>query len=540
LKRKASSLNRRDFLATITAAAASLSSSCAIAATARKPRSGSSLIADRSARVYAARVKAAQYQRDQTVPASVSNGDEERYPGRWGSFTKALAHDAAGDVQPDAYRIYLEAIRGSDSAAYERIPLGGYLKLANPQAAYSFDLVGPDSAALSMATPPALASAEQASELAEMYWHALLRDVPFAQYETNPLVAKAAAELSRMSDFRGPKESGSVTPGTIFRGTSRGGRRGPYISQFLLRDIPMTPIRVPQRNRTAVAGRDYMTSFEEWLGIQNGGLYGVNTFDDTLRYIRTGRDLAEWVHRDFTYQSGLFAALMLMKMSAPLDGSIPYQYSITQGGFVTFGASDILHLVSTVANLVLKGAWYQKWLVHRRARPEELGGRVHMRLGGRNEIPLHRDIVESEAVQLVHQRHGSWLLPQAYPEAAPSHPSYPAGHAVIAGACSTILKACFAETWVLPQSVLPSPDGTTLQPYKETELTVAGELDKLAENIAVGRNFAGIHWRSDAIEGIRMGEEFAIKFLREAKITSSSEFFHGFSLTTYDGATITI
>jgi hypothetical protein len=540
LKRKTSGLNRRDFLAAITAATASLANTGALAGTLGKPRTSTAPAGNRAARVCAARVKAAEAQRDQKVPVSIANGDEERYPARWGSFTKGLPHDAAGDVRPDAYRAYLDAIRSADSTAYERIPLGGYLKLSNPQAAYAFDLIGPDSAALAMATPPAMASAEQASELAEMYWHSLLRDVPFAQYDTNPLVATAAAELSRMSDFRGPKESGSVTPLTIFRGMSRAARRGPYLSQFLLRDIPMTPIRVPQRIRTAVPGRDYMTSFDEWLAIQNGGLFGVNTFDDTLRYIRTGRDLSEYVHRDFTYQSGLCAALILLKMSAPLDGSIPYQYSITQGGFVTFGPSDILHLVTTVANLALKGAWYQKWLVHRRARPEELGGRLQLRLSGRDEIPLHRDILESEAVQLVRQKHGSWLLPQAYPEGGPAHPSYPSGHAVIAGACSTVLKACFADTWILPQCVVPSPDGTSLQPYTGAELSVGGELDKLTENISFGRNFSGIHWRSDAIEGIRMGEEFAIRFLREAKLTSSSEFFHGFTLTTFDGVTLTI
>jgi hypothetical protein len=33
-------------------------------------------------------------------------------------------------------------------------------------------------------------------------------------------------------------------------------------------------------------------------------------------------------------------------------------------------------------------------------------------------------------------------------------------------------------------------------------LTVGGELDKLAGNVSYGRNFAGIHWRSDASAGL--------------------------------------
>jgi hypothetical protein len=325
----------------------------------------------------------------------------------------------------------------------------------------------------------------------------------------------------------------------LFRGPTPGARVGPYISQFLLRDIPMSPIRVPNKIRTATAGRDYMTTEAEWLNIQNGQLAGVNTFEAAPRYVLSGRDLGEYVHKDFTYQVGLCAAIMLLKMSAPLDGGIPYHYSLTQSGFVTFGASDIFHLVSTVANLALKGTWYQKWLVHRRARPEEIGGRVHLQLAKKSETPFHRDILESEALDLTHQKQGTWLLSQSYPEGSPAHPAYPAGHAVLAGACATVLKACFAESWVLPNPVVPSKDGLSLVPYKGPELTVGGELDKLAENVAFGRNFAGVHWRSDGIEGIRYGEAFVIAYLREMKLTSN-EFFSGFSLTKFDGTRITV
>ena len=94
-------------------------------------------------------------------------------------------------------------------------------------------------------------------------------------------------------------------------------------------------------------------------------------------------------------------------------------------------------------------------------------------------------------------------------------------HAVIAGACATVLKACFAESWELPQPVVATRDGLALEPYTGPPLTVGGELDKLAQNIAIGRNFAGVHWRSDGIEGIRFGEEFAIRFRREAKVTAN-------------------
>jgi hypothetical protein len=534
---RATQLSRRGFMGGGSALAllAALSPGRMFAAA----RSGKNPTAIRLMRVFQARLRAAELVRDATIHPSPSNGDEKRHEQRWGNYSKGLPHDTEGQVDPRAYDAYLRAIESEDSALFERIPLGGYLKLSNPQAAFAIDLTGPDCLQLPMAPPPALASAEQASELVELYWHAVLRDVPFADYDKDPLVSKASAELSRMSDFRGPKESGSVTPGTLFRGLSRGGRRGPYISQFFLRDIPLSPIRVPYKIRTAVAGRDFMTSFDEWLNIQNGQLAGVNTFENGPRYIRTGRDVGEYVHRDFTYQAGVCACMMLLKMSAPLDGGIPYQYSITQGGFVTFGPSDIFHLVATVANLALKPAWYQKWVVHRRARPEELGGRIHLHAVGRSKTPFHRDVLDAEVLTIVKQRNATYLLPQAYPEGAPSHPSYPAGHAVISGACITVLKAVFAENWVLPNCVVPSADGQSLEPYHGPELTVGGELDKLAENIAIARNFAGLHWRSDGIEGIRLGEEYAIRYLREMKLTSN-EFFTGFSLTKFDGTTITV
>lgn len=495
--------------------------------------------ATRSERAYRARLRAAQFVRDAAAPRTPPNGDEERYPQRWGSYSKGLMHDDLGQVDPNVYSTYLRALESGRHEELEQVPLGGYLKLSDPQAAFSVDLTGPDATQLPIPAPPALASAELASEMVELYWQALLRDVPFAQFDSHPLVRQAAEELSSLKDFRGPREGGAVTPATLFRGLTAGGRRGPYVSQFLLRDVPMTPIRVAQKIRTAVPGRDYMTATGEWLNIQNGQLAGVNTFDDTPRYVRNGRDVGEYVHRDFTYQAGLCAGLMLLKMSAPLDGAIPYHHSLTQGGFVTFGPSDILHLVATVANLSLKAAWYQKWVIHRRARPEEIGGRVHYALTRRGDAPLHRDVLQSSVVQLVQKRYGTALLPQAYPEGCPSHPAYPAGHAVIAGACVTMLKACFAESWVLPEAYAASADGLTLQRYKGEPLTVGGELDKLAENICLGRNYAGVHWRSDAMEGMRLGETYAIRYLQEMKLTAN-DFFTGFSVTKFDGTQVTI
>jgi len=133
-------------------------------------------------------------------------------------------------------------------------------------------------------------------------------------------------------------------------------------------------------------------------------------------------------------------------------------------------------------------------------------------------------------------------LPQAYPEGSPLHPAYGAGHATVAGACVTILKAWFDELFFLPDPVVPNADGTALVSYTGSDagsLTVGGELNKVAANIAFGRNFAGIHWRTDYSESLKLGEAVAIGILRDQKHTYQED-FAGFSLTTFDGTTMTI
>ncbi|MGH9878661.1 MAG: phosphoesterase, partial [Nitrososphaerales archaeon] len=108
-----------------------------------------------------------------------------------------------------------------------------------------------------------------------------------------------------------------------------------------------------------------------------------------------------------------------------------------------------------------------------------------------------------------------------------------------AGAGATVLKAFFDESFVMPDPVEVSPDGLSLVPYIGSDLTVSGELNKLASNIAFGRDFAGIHWRSDLIEGMKLGEEVSILVLAEMRLTFN-ENFGGFSLTKFDGTEITI
>jgi membrane-associated phospholipid phosphatase len=196
-----------------------------------------------------------------------------------------------------------------------------------------------------------------------------------------------------------------------------------------------------------------------------------------------------------------------------------------------------------VATRALKAVWYQKWLVHRRFRPEVFAARVHRTLYAVADYPVHSEILNSisSSTRLgAYLNSGNALLPQAFPEGSPTHPAYGAGHATVAGACVTILKAWFNESAAIQNPVVPDATGTTLVPYAGAEnLTVGGELNKIAANVANGRNMAGVHWRSDANASLKLGEAIAISILKEQK-SCYNEQFNGFSLTKFDGTTVTV
>ncbi|MCT4620317.1 MAG: vanadium-dependent haloperoxidase [Marinisporobacter sp.] len=495
----------------------------------------------RREKAFQIRQNAALFQKNMPVPSHPCNGDEELYPNKIGNFSKSLPHNKLGEVSINAYKVFIKALMTGNPDTFEDIPLGGVVKLANPQASYAFDLVGPDSHHLNTIVPPSFSSAWLASEMAEDYWSALTRDVPFIDYDTNNCTIAAASDLSKFSDFRGPKQEGAVTTKTLFRGNTPGDLAGPYISQFFYENVPFGNKTIIQRYYSPKTKNDYMTSYNEWLNIQNGVDPNISiNFEHTRRYIRNGRDLGQWVHVDFTYQGMLTACLILLSFGQKaLDPENPYLCSKTQVGFITFGAAQILDLVAKATRVALEAAWFQKFLVHRMLRPEEFGGCVQNNLTGATKYPIHSELFNSKALSKVFSKFGTYLLPMAYPEGCPTHPSYPAGHACVAGAGATMLKAFFNESFIISNPVVASADGLSLVPYVGEALTIGGELNKLASNIAIGRNLAGVHWRVDGSEGLKLGEKVAIRILQDYKNTNNED-FSGFSLTKFDGTTIII
>lgn len=103
----------------------------------------------------------------------------------------------------------------------------------------------------------------------------------------------------------------------------------------------------------------------------------------------------------------------------------------------------------------------------------------------------------------------------------------------------TILKAFFDESYLLPQAYVPDATGQSLQVDPAAPaLTIGGELDKLAANISLGRNAAGVHWRSDYTESVRLGEQIAIGILEEQRLTYNEH--QHFTLTRFDGTGVVI
>jgi hypothetical protein len=207
-------------------------------------------------------------------PTQVDNGDEALYADKSGTYTKGVLQEAIGLVDLAAYTSFKQALSSGDPADFEKIVLGGPRTLNGPQGGLAFYLDCEDASQFAVPPAPALASEEYATELVEMYWASLLRDVAFTDYKSSgpgSVAAKAAAELSSMPAYAGPRDSGGqVTPDLLFRGGFVGDTVGPYVSQFLLQPTMFGSLPIVQQYITNKAGKDFMLSEAEFLQVQNG------------------------------------------------------------------------------------------------------------------------------------------------------------------------------------------------------------------------------------------------------------------------------
>lgn len=502
---------------------------------------------ERAQQSFKIREECAGNERHGGVPAQIPNSDEDRHPNFIGSYSKGLPHNSIGEVDRNAYQLYREAVEVGTAEAFENVPLGGTSKLVNPLAGLAFDLEGADSHQFAIAPSPSFASEERAAEMVELYWMALCRDINFSDYPSDPIAESAANELSSVSAFGGPKSRGQVAAQTLFRGFTADDTVGPFVSQLLQTPFNYGQFLLNGQVTTYLRESDYLTTQSKWFACLNGrGPFPPNPVDPRPRYYRNGRDLAAYVHFDQICEAFYNAALRLYEAGTPPNPGNPYLKLKKQSPFTTFGESHFLTMHGEFALRALKAAWYAKWFVHRTLRPEEFGGLVHMTKTGQASYPVHPNVLRSNAADHTAAKWGTYFLSSAFPEGCPQHPSYPQGHAAVAGACATFLKVAFDGS-VQFNTLRPiqhtSDDGLSLIPYTESdanEITVNGEINKLASNIGIGRNFAGVHWRSDYTEALKLGEAVAISILRDQKDLYRREGFSAFEIRKFDGQKIDI
>lgn len=548
--------SRRDFLKLGATSGAAIAAGAALGANTAKADDfnpfqfeQSSPLGNRALRAAEIKIRAANQQFAETLrlPTQFDNNDERRYADEnyYANYSKCLPCNTFGEVDPISYRQLQRAIRTGAEADFQAIVLDSSSDrgLVSPQAAFKYELSGLDNHATRINASHTFRSPDIAGEMAEVYWQAVTRDVPFIDYDTDELTNAAVADLNSFTVTPGSFNNGATTTANLFRGETAGDLVGPYVSQLLLKDFSYGSVDVVQRYQKGVEGVNFMVDEANWLNVQKGATPNETLeFDPIKRYIYNARSMAEYVHRDLTFSAYIQAALVMMSYGPDaIEQNFPYLSGGNQEAFATFGAPYILDLVARAGNLALTGAWFHKWRVNRFLRPEAYAGRVNFMMKGQRTYELHTDILESDVVSRLMSANGTALCPQAFTEGSPTHPSFPAGHACYSGACATVLKALFNESFVIPNPVQANNTGESLLAYTGSDnLTLGGEINKLANNIALGRDGAGVHYRQDGVQGLLVGEQQAITLLRDSSVLVNEDQFGGFTLTKFDGTRILI
>jgi hypothetical protein len=548
----------------------------------------------------------------QTTPVpdkTVTNGDERLEFGEAkfiGNFHKTLPRLKVGtlkpgEVDPKAYVAFADI--NDQNGDFEFVPgAANATKLINPQAGRASEMLGPNPSKIHMIPAPSVLSDSTAAEMIELFWMANLRDKTFDTFNCATLndainevkssyqralnsEGRTTGDLRLGLDLPGDSTTGilDITEKTLFRCGLKDEEFGPLVSQFFLQDINYGAQLIKQTLVPYKSGMNYLTKFADWLKAQetgkdgDGNAYGdcnnyganPNYYENSRRRIATMRDLARFVNRDALHQAYFNAALLLSNWNAPTDPGNPYNGYKRQVGFGTLGGPNLLALVSEVASRALKAVWRQKWL-HRRLRPEAYGGLMHMQKMGESGLQRAYGLPEwlfDPTLKIApYLQNQEYFLPIAFTAGSPAHPAYGAGHATVAGACVTILKAWFKEDEPIqkifdkfnagkqkdPTPYFPTDLPLVIwQPGQLTDgplpqyagadasmMTIGGELNKIACNVAMGRSMGGVHWRSDNTRSLRLGEQVATIMLSRILPTYAEK--PSLSYTNFDKNQVTI
>ena len=457
-------------------------------------------------------------------------------PNYRGVFSKAFTHPDGKGPEPVAYQAFANAIKTKNKTIANSTN-NTFRKLVDSYCIFDFELVGLYKSSFKIEDTPSPISERGAAELIEVYNMALARDVPFSEWSTSPIIANVLTSMNLVKGSLGaPLENGNITINNLFREGTAGDLIGPYVSQFLYYPITLGAFTIDQKY-VSPGSTNFMNSVSTYLNMWNGGNPVIPPqLTGPTRYLLTIRDCANYIHLDQIWQPFFMTAVILLNQGIPFSISCPDR----QGGkFINLGVNDLYQLMSDASKLAMSSTWIYKW-TQLKVRPEEMAYQVHLRNTEGTGLNFTSSLLIScnpnPVLQSIYDLSQNYLLPQAYPEGSPGHPAYPSGHATIAGSMGTILKAFFDCTRSI-QAKGPNADGSALVDLGYT-LNVGNELDKMMSNCGVFRNFAGIHYRSDADDGILLGEKVAIQLLQEYVNRYSNKVL--FTLKKRDGTTISI
>jgi membrane-associated phospholipid phosphatase len=220
------------------------------------------------------------------------------------------------------------------------------------------------------------------------------------------------------------------------------------------------------------------------------------------RQIRTGRGLARAVESE---TPGLFHRHVLnFLVRLRPDWSPPRQALVWAGLDVTMASA-------------LEAAWYYKWLAEDPPTAFANGSNLPVKRdpaqGLQTSFRPRPVEVDSSLTVLFDNPDELNPVPIECPlnqPGTPRHPAYPSGHSTYAGAASEYLNFFFGELGT-PPSLL----ATERAPGSPQVTTLEQEFDFLADNIGMGRLWAGIHWLSDHTNGLLLGRVVARLVLKQ-------------------------
>lgn len=382
----------------------------------------------------------------------------------------------------------------------------------------AYDPDGVDATAAEMNASPGLGSDALAADMAELYALALLRHHTFDHIQAaHGLAGQLAAALGQMArpDLDvyaadpamvaaqvNPRRPAPSPPGKtlphLLRATLPGCRDGVVLSRLL-------------RPETVHSTFDLAG-------------YGMQA----AKVAMTPGQLAAQLQRTPPQQIIEHACRWLQKAGTAPARSLPPRSHPTQ----------LLATLQEGAARAIKTVRRRRINTHLRARPFVLGQLATLRANGRipdkepfaGSVDAHLQKLAAArtrwfsllgAIDTLNQRQqgGTGTLPgevsYLLPAHTPAHSSAMASQAAVAGCCVTLLKALF-EMFTGARSPVPLPDDTRFDLHQRTRpLTLQGELNKLAANIALGPALCAARYPSECRDDLRMGERIAVGLLFE-------------------------